>query len=349
MSLTEIKNKRIEQLSKLSNKYIGTNIGGQVGDSKFDFVDGPTGSKILKIGTVDVVNEYDWSLSNKDAANAEVPTIELIEYQQTASGIERNINFWVNQVDEVLASENFRANPYEKLYTAKPTGNMYIFPYYSDYHHIISNSWGENRGANEAKANELITSVGKVVYPSAGLESPKSWQGTDAAQYTFSFDLINTTSNGINGIIKNRNLIKTLIYQNLQDRLNSVASFPPVLYSINIRGVRSSPAATIASLNVQNLGQLNRMQDPGLNGVLVPDAYRLNFQIEELITESRLIYEDATNGRVTASVINEDATISEGIRENLNKVRGIISDKINTSSATTTNGLADNPDYNNTY
>ena len=264
------------------------------------------GVQVKRIGAVDVVNDLNWIVSNKPLARKETPIIKLVEYQQTISGLEQSINFWAQQAAEVAANKSSRINPYQDLYVARPTENSYIFPFYNPYHHTITNNWGSNQGPIGEFINNTLAQVAKVTSPTAGIEAPKAWEGTTAASYSFTFDLLNTVPDSIQD---NQYLIEALISANLSDRINSVAAFPPVLYTVEIPGVRKCPAAIISNLTVENVGQINKMAD----GKNVPDAYRVMIQIMELIVESRNIF-DATS-KVTAIVEDPNETATGGLTE----------------------------------
>ena len=261
----------------------------------------------------DVVNDYNWCINNKrnnPNALSNVPRIILTEYQQDQSDLIANINYWFQQTKDIVSNtsittaktfvENLAnidkmvpaSNPYRSLYSAKPTGNTYTLPFYNSYHHGISQSWGENQGAVGDYVDRFLVPMAKKFMPAAGIESIYAWAGTQAATYNIEFSLLNTVNNSY---IQNKSFIDQLIHSNLQERLNPVASLPPCIYEVNIPGVRISPAAVIANLEIINSGQINNIIGNDGNGENIPDEYLIRMNIIELIRESRLIYGSVKN------------------------------------------------------
>jgi hypothetical protein len=261
--------------------------------------------KLIRVnnGVVDVVNntEYHWTVSNKNLARAEVPTIIIKEYQQNVSSIEQGIRYWANQA-KVLTATGVTADPYEALYSVSNAeeGNEYTFPFYSTYHHIIQNAWGENKGVvgqTVRTVEEAVTQAARVVFPSAGIESAKSWEGTTPVTYQFSFQLLNTYD-PLNDIAKNKELIRALIHNNLLDKIDFISVRPPAICEIRIPGIRGTTVGVLNTINVENMGQINRIDE-----VNVPDAYNITITVQELLTESRQIFEDELkDGKVFAKV-----------------------------------------------
>ena len=81
----------------------------------------------------DIVNNYNWTVSQSFNARKIVPYIRLIEYRQEASAIEQSITFWYGQYQQAKekVKEGFSTrtsddeSPYKNLYIAKETGNEY--------------------------------------------------------------------------------------------------------------------------------------------------------------------------------------------------------------------------------
>lgn len=245
----------------------------------------------------DVVGKYSWAASLTEKARKEIPYIEIIEYQQTLSSILQAINYFSGHVRQAI-DEGKTTDPYAGLYSVSKTevGNMYRFPYLNGYHHNITNAWGENKGVIGKSASDIletITSGAKAIFPSAGIEGAKSWEGSQPATYNFTFHLLNTI-NPTEDIPRNIRLINALINNNLLDKIDFVALRPPAICEVVIPGIRATTVAVMNNINITNIGQLNLMKltDKGAD-IAIPDAYEITISIQELLTESRQIWSGA--------------------------------------------------------
>ena len=272
-------------------------------------------------GLVDVVNDpkYHWTVSNKIIARSEVPTIQIEEFQQNVSSIRQGIEYWANQARAVDATGK-TADPYEKLYSvdAGEPGNKYVFPFYSTYHHAITNAWGENKGTVGAIAGQVmnaITQAARVIFPSAGIESAKSWEGTTPATYQFSFQLLNTVDPS-NDMKYNRDLINALVNNNLLDKIDPIAIRPPAICKIKVPGMRGITVGVMSTINIENMGQLNRIDNEN-----IPDAYNITITVQELLTESRQILAGQL-GKVFASIENAPVGANELAQDPFGQIAG---------------------------
>ena len=268
---------------------------------------------------VDVVSNYNWAIGDANIKTQNTPSIKLTEWQQTSQSIVQSIRFWYNQFKEVgkqigettaalttaedkltalqkgLSQQASTTDPYKGLYLAERTGNVYNFPYLNPYHHSITNSWGENKGWLGEKVEQFALPVAKALFPSGGIETQKAWEGMQTATYDIEFQLLNTIDTEASNVgfvsasqDKNRILINTLINSNLAWRVNSLAAVPPCLYEVDIPNIRYSPAAIIQNLVITNLGHMDAQG--------IPDAYNIKISIQELINETRNIFQDVRNG-----------------------------------------------------
>lgn len=249
--------------------------------------------KMIQIGdgTVDIVNNYRWSVSKTSFAMDMVPRIIIQEYQQNLSSAIQAAKFFAGKIEEATTAAG--VDPYEGLYSVDKTerGNKYIIPYYSEYHHSIANAWGENRGVVGAAINKVaegITEIARTFLPSAGIEAAKAFEGTQPQEYTFSFFLFNTIDPKTD-IKNNRDLIKALINNNLLDKIDIISIRPPAICSVLIPGMREETVAIMSKIFIQNMGQINYME-----GINVPDAYSITITIQELLVESRQILKGNT-------------------------------------------------------
>lgn len=242
----------------------------------------------------------------------QLPYVLMWGYQQTWSDLSTAISKWMTRFTNAASAKSIdvligKGNPYEGLYH----GNLvtkYKLPYFNEYHHNITQSWQENQGpAGETikKITGLIEAAGKAVLPAAGILFPKSYAGSTAASYTIGLTLINTYG-GLNvntNIENNRSFINSIINYNLHQQNCSLSVEPPLIYEILIPGVRWSPAAVIAGLTVNNKGTLNFINDR-----ITPDAWEVQISIQELINESRLIYNESDNLKIDNVTVRSIST-----------------------------------------
>ena len=177
---------------------------------------------------------------------------------------------------------------------------MFIIFHFIHHHHAVDNAWDHNAGGLIEKINSVAMPVLKDFFmPSAGIERAKAWQGTTAASYSFTFQLLNTIS--LNALRNNRILIQTLVNNNLMNRRDAIGIDPPVLYEITVPGIRTCPAAVISNLRIENIGQMNNIDSRN-----VPDAYEITITIQELLIESRQIYQQVflPGAKVVSAITN---------------------------------------------
>jgi len=246
-------------------------------------------------GVVDVVGGYRWSVSKTAFALNEVPRIIITEYQQNLSSIAQGIDYWANQGKE-FATTGKTADPYAGLYTVNQAelGNTYTFPFYEVYHHSVQQSWGENKGGIPflGKVKEFAQGAARMVFPSAGIETAKTFEGTGPVSYSFTFNLFNTVDPSTD-IPKNKDLIRMLINNNLADKVDFLIIRPPAICEIEIPGMRGKTVGVMSNIAINNMGQINYM-----NGENIPDAYSITVNIQELLTESRQIWDGEIQGQV---------------------------------------------------
>ncbi len=228
-----------------------------------------------------------------------MPYVWMHGYRQTWSDTISSINYWYQRFKE----EN-GGNPYKGLYLGKEV-STYRLPYFSEYHHAITQKWQENTGPAGQFAADLAKyaeNVARLGLPAAGIIYPRSYSGNMAAKYSFTFYLINTCDSNGNEIAanvnKNRKFIESFITDNLHAQNNAISVEPPLIYEVYIPGIRWSPAAVVSDLQINNKGTMNLGSAVGLDpGIYTfPDAWEVNITIEELINESKAIWADAIKG-----------------------------------------------------
>lgn len=283
---------------------------------------------------INIITEYPWCITrDRKDLNRHIPKIQLTFYQQNLSAILQSLGYWGNHAidaareileqaggedvslpDRILGvgqalEEIFtqqQRDPYENLYRADKIIKI-TFPYYSTYHHILSNSWGENKGILGDLVEKTLVRVSKQLMPSAGILSPKAWEGLQVNSIPVNFVLLNTAEDS--NIKANKRLIQNLLLLNAPVRVNFIAALPPAICTAWIPGVRWMPAAYISQLTVENVGQVSYMGDDLGN---VPEAYRVDFVLTELFETSRQIILDEKSRKIKAISVDDINLFEKG-------------------------------------
>ena len=244
---------------------------------------------------------------------------------------------FISNTKELFSSEN----PYSGLYSLEDTGWSYILPYFDSKNHDIGGNWGtigetgglmgKISGIVTSGATALATDVNKLVSAlGSGFGATDSVRvGTyieQAKQYNFdaqgpsysvNFNLYNTGN--ITDVIDNWELCFALMYNLLPNRKTKTIFDPPPLYEIHIPGVRRSPVSFIKGMQVNFLGatRLMDLQVGGQTDVLrtiVPDAYSITIDIEDVLPESKNFMESMVSVdekiRVSVTTSSDGETVN---------------------------------------
>ena len=265
---------------------------------------------------------------NSDTISNDMPFIQLIEYKIDASAFVEQVNR-LYEISKGLVNSALNNKPKETikdLYKLKPTLYSYILPYYSEFHHQINQGWREAQGIGVGlvdKVVDTIVAVNKIMHPAAGWLYPKSYDGASPTTYNVTFTLVNTSPpsefNAENAIHRNKGFLEHLIRQNLHRQKGISALAAPCVYEIYIPGVRWSPISAITNMQIINKGTLNNWGSPG-SSYLVPDAWEVTLQIQDLINENRAFYKEALQGKdIIVNTYTEKQNILKTIDNNLQK------------------------------
>jgi len=156
--------------------------------------------------------------------------------------------------------------PYQNLYITEPTGWEFILPYFDNYNNsalnAFSNDMGGSTGLSFLKqgvdiATDIadITSVLRSPTQITFVEKAKFYNyPTEGEEFTFGFPLINTGAATFNDVVRNWQLLFLLLYNNKPSRRNVSVIDPPVLYQVEIPGVKFLPFCYISSIAVDFQG-----------------------------------------------------------------------------------------------
>lgn len=265
-------------------------------------------ANVMVIGDGDVYQNYRWGLNNNDETfRSEVPSISLVEYQPNAGPILESLDYAFKVIKGGVtgATGGAKIDAYQKIYSGVLTTNVFKFPFFSDYNHQVTSTWSDGNNFNAINATFTAIENAMSIFNRGVIEKRRNWQGTSQTRYPFSFTLYNTFSQ--DDILKNFNLIRTLIHNNLPSRTGFATMLPPCFYKIDIPGVRYTPVAALEAIDVQNIGQVNSREvliDGERISMNIPDAWKVNIAVHELHTESREIYDGTFTNTQKVSIVD---------------------------------------------
>ena len=264
---------------------------------------GKNGGK--KDETYDLTHEYDWTLAPRTGRDL-IPSMTLTQYEMDSNALLTGLKYWF--MATAAAGLNINRDPYRGMYIAKPTHIIFKFPWLEEYHHNITQNWEDYKGLESTKYGEMVVKGYAAITnaPGVAINTPKVWKGAARATIPYTITLFNATNDPNKSIAKNRRFINRLISSTLHDQKGFVSAGPPALYEMIIPGVRYSPACVLSNLEVSNMGTIITRNK---KGEVVPEAWRIKFTINELISESRQLFEGSMkkSSRVEAIVSEEES------------------------------------------
>ena len=258
--------------------------------------------KAQNVGIYNIVKDYDWTATPTNNRH-DVPYIVLTEYEQDLANIWASLYYWGNQLKvEGLGNVD---SPYEGLYSMTPTGTVFTIPYFETYDHGTTQNWNQNRAILSFPIADIIGatiekfSIATQQTVGTNVNSPRIWEGSTPNTYMITFHLFNTIAK--DSVEKNKKLKRRLQMSALHNQKNIMYITPPAIFTVNIPGIRYSPAAVISNLTTTNVGQMNL-----IDGENIPDAYSIAITITELVTESRQIFDAAVTGDFSKVSVQTD-------------------------------------------
>ena len=293
-------------------------------------------------GLVDVVNNFSWTLSPKNA-RGDVPYVELTEYQQTSGQLGASLLYYsriaMNAVDNgagAIFSPSDPAEVYKYKYLAQPTGFVYRFPYFSTVKHNRSTNFsgedgkspfqssidlgksilgfGTNRQSANFFAKELgvlgkLSTIADVAIAAANTYFPGNinfelpQKWASTTEDSISIKFHLFNTVSLDDIDSNRNLAYILTYQNSASRRNFALNDPVVIYSLVIPDVVNFPVCYMDSLSITNVGNTRMINNQGVPRI-IPEAYEFNMTFKSLILPTRNIMQALDKGSTVQAINN---------------------------------------------
>lgn len=227
--------------------------------------------------------------------------------------------------------QNPLMKPYENLYITEDTGWKFILPYFDNYSSAQANVYSGDSNANFSglakMAAEGFSNAADVISTLANpvdisfVEKAKLYNySTEGEEISFTFPLINTGSATFEDVVRNWELLFLLLYNNKPSRRSVSIVDPPVLYQLDIPGVKFLPFCYVSNIAVEFQGSRRELE------------FNLNYADNLRVTNipSQLGEENNSN---TLNNFNTDDTF------NINALpRNLVGDFLNTATtrATTT-------------
>jgi hypothetical protein len=161
--------------------------------------------------------------------------------------------------------------PYENLYITEDTGWKFILPYFDNYSSAQANVYSGDSNANFSGIakmavdgltdfTDLLTTLNK---PSdiSFVEKAKLYNySVEGEEISFTFPLINTGSATFDDVVRNWELLFLLLYNNKPSRRSVSIIDPPVLYQLDIPGVKFLPFCYLSNIAVEFQGSRRELE-----------------------------------------------------------------------------------------
>lgn len=240
----------------------------------------------------------------------------------------------VNSISTALADDNNPTvnsspwlAPYRNLYLTDPTGWVYVLPYFSNNHANQGNAFADS-GETGTATDAILKPIAGLATEAAGLfaslnnptqityiEKAKFYNyPTEGEQITVEFPLINTGSVSYDDVVKNWQFLFLLLYQNRPGKTSNNVVDQPVIYQVEVPGVKFFPFCYISSLNIDFVGSRREINinipsssstssssnigntpsqtlgnTTGTTSIpaVIPDAYKVSITLNSMIANSK--------------------------------------------------------------
>jgi hypothetical protein len=250
---------------------------------------------------IDKVREY-----TEKIARTVTGTFDSLAGTNTTNGIlnggYKSVQTFINFIKAIndqitsLASED-RAflgdylKSYIGIYLTRPTGFVYVLPYFDNSFVSANNSWSTlDRGMPVHDAIDAgAAAIMPFFQPGVYIERPKyfEFQTAESDSVTVRFPLLNTVTP--NAYKKNYELLWILAFQNKYFRESFASVRPSKIYTMQIPGVKYFPYSYISRLEVDFVGTRRNLEVETPRGTVeapVPDAYMVTMTINSLLSDS---------------------------------------------------------------
>lgn len=250
----------------------------------------------------------------------------------TAQGAVRTVDSTLGQsIRDLIALDNNTTmaqstwlQPYRGLYITEPTDWEFLFPYFDDKFELQSNQFS-TEGVTNALGGILQTAANiptEIAEIASSIRNPTQITYVERAKFfnyptegdeiSFTFPLINTGSVSYDDVVNNWQLLFLLLYNNKPGRLSPTLIEQPVIYEVEIPGVKFYPFCYMAGIDIKFQGARRELpiqisyneQQPGFNAAgsvtsvggqssfktintIVPDAYLVTITLKSMLGNTK--------------------------------------------------------------
>lgn len=298
---------------------------------------------------------YCWTINNlPDFILKEIPYIELTEYRQNVSqflnslyyragtsieAFKNSVQFTdgifkdvgkgnVDDITKLVGSVESETGTsvFGDLYIGNSTSKHYKLPFLSEELYSAANEWSDASDADNVVANmiktgfkditEAFNAPSKVFSTSSFTETVKMYKpSAEGNKIKLKFTLYNTKD--VVSLQNHYDFVVHFTKVNKHIRTNRTNLLPPVYYTMNIPGIRYSPACYVSSLVIRNEGKTRI-----LNNRIIPDAYNIDIELTDLVSDCANLIGNLDSSQIQkVNVIQsrEEFIASGGVNLNLPK------------------------------
>ena len=225
--------------------------------------------------------------------------------------------------------------PYKNLYLSDPTGWVYVLPYFDN--NLASQANGFSDTGSTGTLPDFTKPFLDIANGTAGLiaslnnptqityiERTKFYNyPPDGEDITVEFPLINTGDVSYDDVVKNWQFLFLLLYQNRPGKTSANTVDQPVIYQVEVPGIKFFPFCYIQSLNIEFMGSrrelnieiptttttstttttpnattssnaggtttqsVDTVQDTQTIAAIIPDAYKVRISLRSMIANSK--------------------------------------------------------------
>ena len=212
--------------------------------------------------------------------------------------------------------------PYQNLYLTEPTGWVYILPYFDNNQATQGNQFSDS-GSQAGSIGKLMGTAANIATDAAeiasAIASPTQVTYVERAKFynyasdggesiTVEFPLINTGSVTYDDVVRNWQLLFLLVYQNRPGKTGLNVVEQPVIYQVEVPGVKFFPYCYITGIGIDFVGSRREMSiNIPSNGTtvnntststtsnnsvttiktIIPDAYKVRITLQSMTANSK--------------------------------------------------------------
>jgi len=242
---------------------------------------------------------------------------------QTINNIAGNISGYGDDNNPTVTS-SYWLQPYQNLYLTDPTGWVYKLPYFDNNHAQQANAFSDaaNLGGVQGLLGQAAGYITEFAEVAASINNPSQITYIEKTKFynypsegediNIEFPLINTGSVTYDDVVRNWQLLFLLLYQNRPGKTSNNTVDQPVIYQVEVPGVKFFPFCYVTGLTVDFVGSRREMiiKVPSSNTfsefagdligeylsttayisqitAIIPDAYKVRISLKSMTANSK--------------------------------------------------------------